>query len=89
MSAATSDLYGDVVLERLELVRNWLLERRSGLAEIDLDLDLIDARVLDSLGFLNFVNYLQEVTDRELHVDAQSANTFRTLRSICDNILAD
>ncbi len=76
--------------QRVELIRKWLLERErnAAMTKIDMDLDLIDARVLDSLDFLKFVHLLEEITNRELQIDAQSANVFRTLRSIRDNILA-
>jgi len=75
---------------QVELIRKWLLERErnAAMTQIDMDLDLIDARVLDSLDFLNFVHLLEEITNRELTIDAQSAGVFRTLRSIRDNILA-
>lgn len=74
---------------RIDAVRKWLLgrERNAGLTEIDMDLDLIESRVLDSLDFLNFVHLLEEIANRELVIDAESAKLFRTLRSIRDHIL--
>jgi acyl carrier protein len=71
----------------IEQVRGWLLGRRPDLEEIDLDLDLIENRVIDSLGFLDFVFFLEELTGRELQSDLQSVNSFRTLRAIQGNIL--
>lgn len=72
---------------QLERVRGWLLNRRPGLTEIDLDLDLIESRVIDSLGFLDFVFFLEELTGRELQSELQSVGSFRTLRAIQGNIL--
>ena len=71
----------------IEQVRGWLLGRRPDLEEIDLDLDLIENRVIDSLGFLDFVFFLEELTGRELQSDLQSVSSFRTLRAIQGNIL--
>ena len=71
----------------IEQVRGWLLGRRPDLVEIDLDLDLIENRVIDSLGFLDFVFFLEELTGRELQAALQSVNSFRTLRAIQGNIL--
>jgi acyl carrier protein len=76
--------------EQVDVLRKWLLakERNATLTNIDMDMDLIESRVLDSLDFLNFVHLLEEMTNRELEIDAQSANVFRTLRSIRNHILA-
>jgi acyl carrier protein len=72
---------------QLAAVTNWLLRKKPALGEIDLDLDLIESRVIDSLGFLDFVFFLEELTGRELKTDAQSVKAFRTLRSIRDQVL--
>ena len=82
-SVATAD-------QQVDVIRKWLLarERNATLTNIDMDMDLIESRVLDSLEFLNFVHLLEEITNRELEIDAQSANVFRTLRSIRNHILA-
>lgn len=71
----------------IERVRGWLLERRPDLEEIDFDLDLIENRVIDSLGFLDFVFFLEELTGRELQAQLQSVSSFRTLRAIEGEIL--
>lgn len=78
----------------LAQVRQWLLDYRASsseeqteIANLDLDLDLIENRVIDSLGFMNFVFFLEELTGRELIAEAQSANSFRTLRIIDREIL--
>lgn len=71
----------------IERVRGWLLERRPDLEEIDFDMDLIENRVIDSLGFLDFVFFLEELTGRELQAQLQSVASFRTLRAIQGDIL--
>ena len=73
--------------EQLEAVKRWLLAKKPALGDIDLDLDLITGRVIDSLGFIDFVFFLEQLTGRELQTDAESVKSFRTLRSLRDQIL--
>jgi len=68
-------------------VTAWLLAKRPDLQEIDWDMDLIENRVIDSLGFVDFVFFLEELTGRELDTDARSVHSFRTLRAIQNDIL--
>ena len=71
----------------IEQVTAWLLAKRPDLGQIDPDLDLIENRVIDSLGFIDFVFFLEELAGRELEANAQSVNSFRTLRAIQSDIL--
>lgn len=76
--------------ERLAAVKRWLLAKKPALGDdVDLDLDLIESRVIDSLGFIDFVFFLEQLTGRELQTDAESVKVFRTLRSLRDRILGD
>lgn len=71
----------------IEPVKRWLLERKPEIADLDPDFDLIENRVIDSLSFLEFVFFLEELTGRELQTTAETVNHFRTLRAIEGNIL--
>lgn len=68
--------------ERMESVKTWLLDKKPELEDIDPDMDLIENRVIDSLGFLDFVYFLEELAGRELEMSAESVDSFRTLRVI-------
>lgn len=68
-------------------VMTWLHAKKPDLQEIDLDTDLIENRIIDSLSFMNFVFFLEELTGRELQANARSVNSFRTLRAIQSDIL--
>ena len=72
---------------RLASVKDWLISRKSELADLDLDFDLIENRVIDSLSFLEFVFFLEELTGRELQTTAENVHAFRSLRSIQKEIL--
>lgn len=71
----------------LSQVKQWLLKRKPGLGEIDMDLDLIENRVIDSLSFLDFVFFLEELTGRELQASAETVSSFRTLRAIQEKVI--
>jgi acyl carrier protein len=73
--------------ENLAAVKRWLLARKPQLGDIDLDLDLIENRIIDSLGFVDFLFFLEQLAGRELPTDAQSIKAYRTLRSLRDNVL--
>jgi acyl carrier protein len=71
----------------LSEVKAWLLARKPEIEELGLDFDLIENRVIDSLSFLEFIFFLEEISGREIGSEAQTVNLFRTLRTIRDNIL--
>ena len=72
---------------RLASVKDWLLSRKPELSDLDPDFDLIENRVIDSLSFLEFVFFLEELTGRELQTTAETVNAFRSLHSIQKEIL--
>ncbi|GAA1939417.1 acyl carrier protein [Kitasatospora viridis] len=68
-------------------VVDWLLERNPSFEEIPEDLDLIENRLIDSLGFMEFVLLLEDLIGRELQLDQIDVDQFRTLRSLADHFL--
>jgi acyl carrier protein len=74
--------------QQIEEVKRWLLNKKRSTTNIDLDADLIEHRVLDSLDFVSFIIFLEGLTGREIHPSVFKPSTFRTLRSIRDNLLA-
>ncbi len=73
--------------QQMDQIKSWLLAKKPEIQDIDPDFDLIENRVIDSLGFLEFILFLEEVRGREIQLHAESANLFRTLRAIQDNII--
>jgi len=51
--------------------------------------DLIENRVIDSLRFMEFLYFLQEVTGRDIKLDGLTLDHFRTLHAIRTNFLLD
>jgi hypothetical protein len=81
MSATATDT------DTLAAIKAWLLVRTPDVGDIDLDFDIVENRVIDSLSFMEFVFFLEKVSGRDVELKAQSVNSFRTLRSIRDNVL--
>lgn len=61
---------------------DFLRSKRPDLERIDPDLDLIENRILDSLGFVNFLYVLEEQTGREISLEQVTPEDFRTLNAI-------
>ncbi|MGW8357703.1 acyl carrier protein [Streptomyces wedmorensis] len=68
-------------------VVDWLRERNPTVEEIPEDLDLIESRLIDSLGFMEFILLLEDLIGRELQLDRIDVDQFRTLRSLKDTFL--
>ncbi|GAA2573765.1 phosphopantetheine-binding protein [Actinomadura fulvescens] len=73
----------------IAFIVDYLLTKRPDLGSIDPDLDLIESRVLDSLGFVNFLYALEEHTGREISLDQVSPEDFRTVNRIAKRFLHD
>ncbi|MFK0256272.1 acyl carrier protein [Streptomyces sp. NPDC090445] len=73
--------------DAIKPVVDWLRERNPTVEEIPEDLDLIENRLIDSLGFMEFILLLEDLIGRELQLDQIDVNQFRTLRSLTDHFL--
>jgi acyl carrier protein len=73
---------GTPAADGLRLVIEYLEARRPDLAPADPEMDLIENRVLDSLGFVEFLYLLEEHTGQELTLDTISPEDFRTVSRI-------
>ena len=73
--------------DELTPVIDWLLARNPELDEIPIDLDLITNRVIDSLAFMEFVIFLEDLVGHELPATELTADQFRTLADIRKNFL--
>jgi acyl carrier protein len=66
----------------LEQVSQWIQARHPEVAEIEPDLDLIDSRLIDSLGFLEFISLIERLTGTPIDVETLDIDDFRSLASI-------
>lgn len=75
--------------EKLSRLKEWMLANASGLESIDLDTDIIENRLIDSLQFVSFLLFIEEVRGREIPEAEVKLDSLRTLRSIRDNFLLE
>ncbi|MEV7279337.1 acyl carrier protein [Streptomyces sp. NPDC093111] len=66
---------------------DWLRKRNPDVGDIPDDFDLIESRLIDSLGFMEFVLLLEDLIGRELSLEQIDVDQFRTLRSLTDHFL--
>lgn len=71
----------------LEPVVDWLRAKNADIEVIPSDLDLIENRLIDSLGFMEFILLLEDLMGREIVLEQLSVDQFRTLDAIFVNFL--
>ncbi|MET9296281.1 acyl carrier protein [Streptomyces sp. NPDC003077] len=71
----------------LKPVTDWLRARNPDVEAIPPDLDLIENRLVDSLGFMEFILLLEDLVGRELPLEELDVDRFRTLEAISANFL--
>jgi acyl carrier protein len=73
----------------LNQVKEWLLAKNPHVEDIDGDLDLLENRLLDSLQFVSFLMFLEEIREAEIEVEGLDFSLFQTLNQIKDNFLSN
>jgi acyl carrier protein len=73
----------------IDLLRDWILKNSPKIQSVEDDDDLIESRALDSLAFMRFVYFIEEVFDREVVLDESVAQNFRTLAAVCRHFKSD
>jgi acyl carrier protein len=73
--------------KELEAIRHWIVAKHSSAIDIDLDTDIIENRLIDSLEFAEFLFALEEITGNAIDLERVSLDAFRTLRNIQSHFL--
>ncbi|MFB9836541.1 acyl carrier protein [Actinoallomurus acaciae] len=66
----------------MEAVREFILGRNPKLGELDVEMDLIDSRAINSLAFVEFIFLLEELTGEPIDPEELDLDDFRTLKTI-------
>lgn len=66
----------------IEQLRHWLESRNKEGVEITDDLDLIEARLVDSLSFVEFIYIISEANGQEVDPENLDLEKLKTLRAI-------
>ncbi|MFF0431135.1 acyl carrier protein [Streptomyces sp. NPDC004327] len=73
----------------MDRVTAWLHEKNPGLdGPIDADEDLIEARLVDSMDFLEFIDLLEELSGSSIDLDEVTIDDFRTLSRVRERFLS-
>jgi hypothetical protein len=66
----------------IDRARQWLLNNNKHLDDIPSDLDIVANRLIDSLQFVGFVLYIEELRGRPIPERDVNVDSFRTLENI-------
>ncbi|WP_371675964.1 acyl carrier protein [Streptomyces sp. NBC_01276] len=73
----------------MDRIATWLHEKNPGLdGPIGTDEDLIEARLIDSMDFLEFVDLLEELSGATIDLQEVTIDDFRTLDSVQKRFLS-
>ncbi|GAA4760235.1 MULTISPECIES: acyl carrier protein [Streptomyces] len=73
----------------MDRVAAWLHEKNPGLdGPIDADEDLVEARLIDSMDFLEFVDLLEEISGTSIDLQQATIDDFRTLSRVRERFLS-
>ncbi|ANW22141.1 hypothetical protein [Streptomyces clavuligerus] len=72
----------------MERIAAWLHEKNPGLdGPVDVDEDLIEARLIDSMDFLEFIDLLEDISGTNIDLQDVTIDDFRTLRRVRERFL--
>jgi acyl carrier protein len=68
-------------------VREWIVQKNSSIHPDVLteDIDLIENRIIDSLQFVEFILFLEEITGRDVYTQEFKLDSVKTMRAIEEN----
>ncbi|MFI7388501.1 acyl carrier protein [Streptomyces sp. NPDC049813] len=73
----------------MESVIAWIHEKNPGLdGAIAPDEDLIEARLIDSMDFLDFIDLLESISGETIDLQTSTIDDFRTLARIQERFLS-
>jgi acyl carrier protein len=79
----------EVIDQRIERLRDWLLSEHPECEEIGPDTDLLDGVLTDSLEFIAFLVLVEEVRGEPIAAEEVNRESFRTLNTIRETFLTD
>ena len=72
----------------IDELKSWIIAQNGRAVAMDVDTDIIENRLVDSLNFINFLLLLEERRGAEIPESEVDAARFRTLRTIQANFLS-
>lgn len=75
------------VADGIEVLRAWLLGQHPGLDGLADDTDLFEAKLIDSINFVEYILIIEELVDREIPVTPDLVPRTATLARVREHFL--
>jgi acyl carrier protein len=69
-------------------LKEWIVQHNAAAKDLGPDTNIIEARLIDSLQFVSFLLYVEELRGQEIPEAQVSLESFRSLRVIRDTFFA-
>lgn len=71
--------------DKLNRVKEWILTKAPGRTDIELDVDVIETGLVNSVSFTEYVLIIEELSGAEIEIDETIVEKVRTLRGVVEN----
>lgn len=71
--------------DKLSRVKEWILTKAPGRTDIELDVDVIETGLVNSVSFTEYVLIIEELSGAEIEIDETIVEKVRTLRGVVEN----
>ena len=71
--------------DKLDRVKQWILAKAPGRADIELDVDVIETGLVNSVSFTEYVLIIEELCGSEIEINEAIVEKVRTLRGVLEN----
>lgn len=74
--------------DKLNRVKEWLLAKAPGRTDVELDVDVIETGLVNSVAFTEYVLVIEELCGAEIEINETIVEKVRTLRGVLENFFA-
>jgi len=71
--------------DKLSRVKQWILAKAPGKTDIELDVDVIETGLVNSVSFTEYVLIIEELSGSEIEINEAIVEKVRTLRGVVEN----
>lgn len=71
--------------DKLNRVKEWILAKAPGRTDIELDVDVIETGLVNSVSFTEYVLIIEELCGEEIEINETIVEKVRTLRGVLEN----
>ena len=68
--------------EKIENIRQYIVQKHNGVCQFSDHDDIIENRLIDSLQFVEFILYIEEMSGTAIDMESLNIDDFRTISSI-------